>query len=290
MSRNEGTRVIVKGMTGREGAFHPQAMMDYGTNVVGGVTPGKGGTTHLDHPVFPHCLAAVEETGATASVAFVPPRFVLGAVEDAVESGIKLLVVITEGVPLLDEILMGQMVKEAGATMIGPNCPGILSSGIGKMGIMPSGMFRQGNVGLVSRSGTLTYEVVDLICRAGMGISTAVGIGGDRVIGARFKDVLLAFEADEETDGVVMVGEIGGDDEERAAALIPTLGKLKDRVVGFIGGRTAPEGKAMGHAGAIVEGNKGTPLAKVAALEAVGVPVPERLSEIPALLQPRLPR
>jgi len=282
---NDKTKVIVQGMTGREGTFHTGNMIKYGTNVVAGVTPGKGGDPHLGLPIFDNCLDAVQHTGATASVIFVPARFCLAAVQDAVDSGVKFLVVITEGIPLHDEIKIGALVRREGVIMVGPNCPGIFSVGQASMGIMPSSIFKKGNIGLVSRSGTLTYELVDLISRAGLGISTAVGIGGDRVIGARFIETLKAFDDDQDTLAVAMVGEIGGSDEEEAAEMIPSLSRISNKIVGFIGGRTAPPGKAMGHAGAIVEGNKGTPQSKVEALESIGVPVPEKLSEMPDILK-----
>ncbi len=279
------TKVIVQGMTGREGTFHTKNMISYGTKVVAGVTPGKGNTTHLDLPVFGNCFDAVQKTGSKSSVIFVPARFCLAAVKDAVDAGIKFLVVISEGIPLHDEIKIGALVRKNNVTMVGPNCPGIFSVGEASMGIMPESIFKKGNIGLVSRSGTLTYELVDLISRAGLGISTAVGIGGDRVIGARFIETLKAFDEDEETSAIAMVGEIGGSDEEEAAEIIPSLKRLSKKIVGFIGGRTAPPGKAMGHAGAIVEGNKGTPQSKVEALENAGILVPEKLSEIPGILK-----
>ncbi|MCH7493984.1 succinate--CoA ligase subunit alpha [bacterium] len=278
------TKVLVQGMTGREGAYHAAAMIDYGTNVVAGVTPGRGGMVVADRHIYDHVIEAVTETGATASVLFVPARFAKGAALEAIEAGISLLVVITEGVPLKDEMEIYHKAKAAGCVLIGPNCPGLLDTRGAKMGIMPAGMFTRGKVGVVSRSGTLTYELVHLICNAGLGISTAIGVGGDQIIGARFADVLRAFDEDPDTEAVAMVGEIGGSDEEEAAEIISSLSRLQGKVVGFISGLTAPKGKRMGHAGAIVEGGIGDPLDKVEAFKAAGVPVPGSLAEIPALL------
>lgn len=282
------TKVLVQGMTGREGAYHAQAMIEFGTNVVAGVTPGRGGMTVCDRRIYNRVGEAVAETGATASVVFVPARFALAAAREAIDAGIKLLVVITEGVPLKDEIEIYHRAKDAGCVLIGPNCPGLLNTKGAKMGIMPASIFTPGKVGVVSRSGTLTYELVHLICAAGLGVSTAIGIGGDQVIGARFVDVLRAFDEDPDTEAVAMVGEIGGSDEEEAAEIIPSLNRLGGKVVGFVSGLTAPKGKRMGHAGAIVEGGKGDPLEKVAALKAAGVPVPDALAGIPPLLESML--
>ena len=278
------TKVLVQGMTGREGAYHAQAMIDYGTNVVAGVTPGKGGTVVAGRRIYHHVLEAIADTEATASVIFVPARFTLSAAREAIDAGISLLVVITEGVPLKDEIEIYHRAKDANCVLIGPNCPGLLNTAGAKMGIMPASIFTPGKVGVVSRSGTLTYELVHQICQAGLGISTAIGVGGDQVIGARFADVLRAFDEDPDTEAVAMVGEIGGSDEEEAAEIIPTLKRLQGKVVGFISGLTAPKGKRMGHAGAIVEGGRGDPLAKVEAFKAAGIPVPGSLAEIPPLL------
>lgn len=282
------TKVLVQGMTGREGAYHAQAMIEFGTNVVAGVTPGRGGMTVCDRRIYNRVGEAVAETGATASVVFVPARFALAAAREAIDAGIKLLVVITEGVPLKDEIEIYHRAQDAGCVLIGPNCPGLLNTKGAKMGIMPASIFTPGKVGVVSRSGTLTYELVHLICAAGLGVSTAIGIGGDQVIGARFVDVLRAFDEDPDTEAVAMVGEIGGSDEEEAAEIIPSLNRLGGKVVGFVSGLTAPKGKRMGHAGAIVEGGKGDPLEKVAALKAAGVPVPDALAGIPPLLESML--
>lgn len=278
------TRVVVQGMTGREGRFHAERMIAFGTKVVAGVTPGKGGMEVIGLPVYDSMRDAVEMTGATASVVFVPARFTLAAAREAIEAGVTLLVVITEGVPLRDEIEIHHLARRAGCVLIGPNCPGLLSTAGAKMGIMPASIFSAGQVGLVSRSGTLTYELVHQVVRAGLGITTAVGIGGDRVIGARFVETLRAFEEDPETKAVALVGEIGGSDEEEAAAAMADLDRLQGKVVGFVSGLTAPPGKRMGHAGAIVEGGKGGPLEKVAALRDAGIPVPGSLEEIPAIL------
>ncbi len=276
------TRLLVQGMTGREGTFHTEQMIAYGTQVVGGVTPGKGGTTHLDRPVFDTVAEAAQATGANATCIFVPPAFAAAAIGEAADAGPDLIVCIAEGIPTRDMLTMCAYVRSKGVRLLGANCPGLLSPGRCKVGIIPGRIAEPGPVGIVSRSGTLTYEAADAMRRAGLGISTVVGIGGDPVLGTRFIDVLPLFEADPETTAVVMIGEIGGDDEEVAAAYIRTMTKP---VVGFIGGRSAPEGKRMGHAGAIVSGSSGTAESKVAALEAAGVPVPENLADIPGLVQ-----
>ncbi|MCC7492752.1 MAG: succinate--CoA ligase subunit alpha [Fimbriimonadaceae bacterium] len=272
------TRVLVQGLTGREGSFHAQQMIAYGTKVVAGVTPGKGGGTHLEVPIFDTVAGAVAATGAEASCIFVPAAFAGDAICEAAEAGVPLIVCITEGIPTADMIRACAYVKARGARLVGPNCPGLLTVGEAKMGIIPPQIAKPGVVGMVSRSGTLTYEAADLLSRAGLGLTTIVGIGGDPVLGTRFADVLPLFEADPATRAIVLIGEIGGTDEEAAAALVPQLSKP---VVGFVGGRSAPEGKRMGHAGAIVSGNLGTAASKVAALEAVGVAVPLTLAEIP---------
>lgn len=284
---DETTRIIVQGITGRDGGFHTAQMIEYGAKVVGGTTPGKGGQTAQGVPVFNTVRDAVRETGADASVIFVPAHLnAADAILEAVSAGISLVVCITEGVPTEDMIHVNAIIQSRpGVRLIGPNCPGLITPGKSKMGIIPGSIFTPGPVGLVSRSGTLTYEIADELTRAGIGQSTGVGIGGDPMIGTKFIDVLPLFEADPQTEVVVMVGEIGGSDEEKGAEFIKTMTKP---VVGFIGGRTAPPGKRMGHAGAIISGNTGTPQAKVAALEAAGVPVADTPLDIVALVQKAL--
>lgn len=285
---DEATRVCVQGITGRDGSFHTRAMVEYGTNVVAGVTPGKGGQEMDGIPVFNTVREAVDATNANATIIFVPAKFAAGAAMEAVESGVKLVVVISEGVPTLDVAKIYKRAKELGVRMIGPNCPGIISPGKSKLGIMPGSIHSQGGIGVVSRSGTLTYEVVDSLGRAGMGQSSVIGIGGDPIIGTNFIDTLEAFEEDHETEAVVLIGEIGGTDEEQAAEFIKA--KMTKPVVSFIAGRTAPPGKRMGHAGAIIAGGKGTAQEKIDALAAAGVPVADRPSEIPGLLKTALGR
>ena len=263
------TRVLVQGFTGREGTFHSEQMLSYGTCLVAGVTPGKGGTKHLGHPVFDTVEEAVEKEGVNASVIFVPPPFAGDAIMEAAASGIGLIVCITEGIPVQDMIKALHFVHQCDARLVGPNCPGVLAPGIAKIGIMPAMIFSEGPVGVISRSGTLTYEAVDQLSREGLGQSTAIGIGGDPVIGTRFKDALRLFEQDGDTEAVVMIGEIGGTDEEEAAEYIRH--HVSKPVVGFIAGATAPPGRRMGHAGAIISGGKGTALDKFAALEDAGV-------------------
>ncbi len=284
---DETTKVVVSGITGREGAFHAGQMMDYGTQVVAGVTPGKGGqTTERGVPVFDTVAEAVKATGANAHFVSVPPRFAADAVIEGAAAGVDLIVCITEGIPVNDMVAAVRYVKSTGKTrLIGPNCPGLLSTGKGKIGIIPASIFSPGPVGLVSRSGTLTYEIVDSLTRAGLGQTTGVGIGGDPILGMTFIDVLPLFEADPDTKAVVMVGEIGGSDEEIAAEYIKTMTKP---VVGFIGGRTAPPGKRMGHAGAIVSGVSGSAQSKVDALIAAGAPVADTTADIPALVKQAL--
>ncbi len=286
---DETTRVLVQGITGRDGGFHTAQMIEYGTAVVGGTTPGKGGQTAQGVPVFNTVRDAVKETGANASVIFVPARLnAADAILEAVNAGISLVVCITEGVPTEDMIHVNAVIKaRGGVRLIGPNCPGLITPGKCKMGIIPGSIFTPGPVGLVSRSGTLTYEIADELTRAGIGQSSGVGIGGDPMIGTKFVDVLPLFEADPETEVIVMVGEIGGSDEERGADFIKTM---KKPVIGFIGGRTAPPGKRMGHAGAIISGNTGTPQAKVDALNAAGVPVAETPHDIVELVRQALAR
>ncbi|MCW3095905.1 MAG: succinyl-CoA synthetase (ADP-forming) alpha subunit [Chthonomonadaceae bacterium] len=286
---DETTRVLVQGITGRDGGFHTQQMIEYGTKVVGGTTPGKGGQTAHGVPVFNTVREAAKETGANASVIFVPAKFnAADAILEAADAGIELIVCITEGVPTEDMIRVNAILKaRGGVRLIGPNCPGLITPGKCKIGIIPGMIFTPGSIGLVSRSGTLTYEIADELTRAGFGQSSGVGIGGDPMIGTKFIDVLPMFEADPQTELIVMVGEIGGSDEEMAAEYIKTMSKP---VIGFIGGRTAPPGKRMGHAGAIISGNTGTPQAKVAALEAAGVPVADTTHDIPALVRKALGR
>ena len=268
---DNNTRLVVQGFTGKEGSFHAEQMMAYGTNVVAGVTPGKGGRMHLDRPVFNTVAEAVEKEGANTSVIFVPPAFAADAIMEAAEAGISVIVCITEGIPVQDMASAYHYVKKSGARLVGPNCPGVLTPGQAKVGIMPAMIFSEGSVGVVSRSGTLTYEAVDQLTREGFGQSTAVGIGGDPIIGTRFIDALALFEADPATEAVVMIGEIGGTDEEQAAAFIKD--HMSKPVFGFIAGATAPPGRRMGHAGAIISGGKGTAADKFAALEAAGAVV-----------------
>jgi succinyl-CoA synthetase alpha subunit len=282
------TRVLVAGMTGREGTFHTEQMLAYGTNVVAGVTPGKGGTSHLGVPVFDSVAKAVEETEANAAGIFVPAPYAADSVIECADAGLPFATLITEGVPVHDMVrVVAYLQARSGTRLLGGNCAGIISPGQCKIGIMPGRIFERGPVGLVSRSGTLTYEIVWELTRAGLGQSSCLGIGGDPVPGTSFKEVLELFEADPETKAVVMIGEIGGTDEETAAEYIKTMSKP---VVGFISGRTAPPGKRMGHAGAIISGGKGTPQSKVDALQAAGVPIADKTSEIPALVQRALGR
>lgn len=284
---DETTRVIVQGITGRDGGFHTQQMIEYGTKVVGGVTPGKGGQVAQGVPVYNSVRDAVRETGANASVIFVPARLnAADAIVEAADAGIALVICISENIPTEDMIKVNAVLKATGKTrLIGPNCPGLISPGKCKLGIIPGDIFTPGPIGLVSRSGTLTYEIADELTRAGLGQSSGVGIGGDPMIGSTFVDILPMFEADPQTTAVVMVGEIGGSDEEAGAEYIK---QMRKPVVGFISGRTAPPGKRMGHAGAIISGTSGTPQAKVAALEAAGVPVAETTQKIPELIRQAL--
>jgi len=283
---DEKTRVCVQGITGRDGAFHTRGMVEYGTKVVSGVTPGKGGQEVDGIPVFDTVGEAVDKTGADTSVLFVPARFAAGAIAEAAEGGVRLVVAVTEGIPTLDVARLYAKLGELGVRMIGPNCPGIISPGKCKVGIMPGRIHSRGGVGVVSRSGTLTYEVVDQLRRNGLGQSTVIGIGGDPIIGTNFIDALAAYERDGETEAVVLIGEIGGTDEEQAADFVRS--EMKTPVVAFIAGRTAPPGKRMGHAGAIIAGGKGTAQEKIEALSAAGIPVADRPSEIPGLVKTAL--
>jgi len=268
---NKDTKVIVQGFTGKEGTFHAEQCIAYGTNIVGGVTPNKGGQEHLGKPVFNTVEEAVKSTGATVSMIFVPPAFVGDAVMEAAEAGIELAVIITEGAPVKDMQAAKAHANKHGMKTIGPNCPGIITAEECKIGIMPGMIFKKGNVGLISKSGTLTYEGANQVCNEGYGITTAVGIGGDPIIGLSYKQILPMFEADPETKAIVMIGEIGGDLEIQAAKLIKE--QITKPVVAFIAGQTAPKGKTMGHAGAIVSGTAGTAKEKMEALEAAGVTV-----------------
>lgn len=268
---NKNTKVIVQGFTGKEGSFHAQQCMEYGTNIVGGVTPGKGGQTHLNKPVFNTVRDAVGKTGATVSLIFVPPAFVSDALMEAADGGIKLAVTITEGTPVRDMMTAKSYANKVGMKIIGPNCPGIITSEECKIGIMPGFIFKKGPVGLISKSGTLTYEASNQVVKAGFGVTTAVGIGGDPIIGLSYKDLLPLFEADPETKAIVMIGEIGGNLEIEAAEFIKN--NIKKPVVAFIAGQTAPKGKRMGHAGAIISGGKGTATEKMNALREAGVHV-----------------
>lgn len=272
------SKIIVQGFTGKEGTFHAGQCIEYGTNVVGGVTPGKGGQTHLDRPVFNTVKEAVKATGADVSLIFVPPMFVADAVMEAAEAGIKLIVTITEGTPVKDMMMAKPFVTKHGAKMIGPNCPGIITPDEAKIGIMPGSIFKRGNIGLISKSGTLTYEASHQIVQNGMGISTAVGIGGDPIIGLSYIELLGMFQDDPETHAIVMIGEIGGDLEIQAAKFIKE--KVTKPVIAFIAGQTAPKGKRMGHAGAIIAGSAGTAEEKMAALSAAGAHVVKSPADI----------
>jgi succinyl-CoA synthetase alpha subunit len=279
---NKETKVIVQGITGRDGAFHTKGMIDYGTRVVAGVTPGKAGESVHGVPVFGSVLAAKAATGANTSVIYVPAPFAADAVFEAVDAGIKLIVCISEGVPVNDMVEVYDAVQRSSSRLIGPNCPGLISPGEAKVGILPGSIHLPGSVGVVSRSGTLTYQVVDHLTRAEIGQSTCIGIGGDPIIGTNFVDALELFEADPATAAVVLIGEIGGTDEQEAAQFIKS--SMKKPVVGFIAGRTAPPGKRMGHAGAIISGGGGTAQEKVEALGEAGVPVARIPSELPGLV------
>ncbi len=279
---DKNTKLLVQGITGREGLFHTEQMIEYGTNVVGGVTPGKGGEWALGKPVFDTVKTAKEATGANTSVIYVPAAFAADAIYEAIDAGIELIVCITEGVPIQDMMKVRAHLDQSHSRLVGPNCPGLLTPGQSKVGIMPGHIAMSGNVGVVSRSGTLTYEVVYALTQRGIGQSTCVGIGGDPINGTNFIDVLKMFEEDPQTEKVVLIGEIGGTDEEKAAQYIANY--MTKPVVAFIAGRTAPPGKRMGHAGAIVEGGAGTAEDKIAALQAAGVKVADHPEQIPDLL------
>jgi succinyl-CoA synthetase alpha subunit len=282
---DERTKVIVQGITGRDGSFHARAMREYGTQVVGGVTPGKGGQQVDGLPVFDTVHEAVAQTGATCSVLFVPARFAPEALREAAGAGISLIVCITEGIPVLDMVDLYQELRDKGVRLIGPNCPGVIAPGKCKVGIMPGPIHRTGNVGVISRSGTLTYEVVYDLTESGLGQSTCVGIGGDAIIGTGYIDLLEMFEQDDQTEAIVLIGEIGGEQEEQAARFIRAC--VRKKVVAFIAGRTAPPDKRMGHAGAIISGGRGGAQTKVEALRDAGVVVVDRPDQIPEALTAR---
>lgn len=279
---NKDSKVIVQGFTGSEGTFHAGQMIEYGTQVVGGVTPGKGGQTHLDRPVFNTVKEAVEKTGANVSCIFVPPAFAADSIMEAAESGIKVIVCITEGIPTQDMVKVKEYLKDKDCRLIGPNCPGILTVGEAKVGIMPGFIFQKGHVGIVSRSGTLTYEAVDQVTKAGLGQTTAIGIGGDPIIGTTTLDAVKLFMADPETEGIIMIGEIGGSMETDAAYWIKEHGTKP--VVGFIAGQTAPKGRRMGHAGAIIGGKADTAAAKMQIMRECGILVAESPADLGNLM------
>jgi len=280
---NSNSRVVVQGITGREGGFHASQMLDYGTPIVAGVTPGKGGTEFRGVPVYDSVREAVAAQRADTSIIFVPPPFAADAICEAAAAGIRLVICITEGVPVHDMLRALRFIAERGTRLIGPNCPGVITPNEAKVGIMPADIYARGKVGLISRSGTLTYEMAQLLRDAGLGCSTCVGIGGDPLIGSTFVDILELFRDDPETESIVLIGEIGGSDEEAAARYLAETQYAKP-VVAFISGRSAPPGKRMGHAGAIISGSSGTPQAKVEAFQRVGVPVADTLDQVIALL------
>lgn len=283
---NESTRLIVQGITGRDGSFHTKKMLEYGTKVVGGTTPGKGGTDILGVPVFNTVADAVKSTQANTSIIFVPARFAADAIMEAADAGIGLIICISEGVPTLDVVKAHRFVQMKGAMLIGPNCPGLMSPEKSLVGILPGQIFKKGNIGVISRSGTLTYEVVYHLTANGMGQSSAIGMGGDPVVGLYFRELLEMLQNDPDTDAIVMIGEIGGNAEEQAAEYIKK--HVTKPVVGFIAGQSAPPGKQMGHAGAIISSGSGTAAEKIAALEAAGVQVAKEPSEIPNILKEKL--
>ena len=285
---NKDTRLLVQGLTGKAGSFHAIQMREYGTQVVGGVTPGKGGTTHEGWPIFNTVAEAVEKTGANASVIFVPPPGAADAVMEAADAGIPLVVCITEGIPTIDMMRAFAFLQGKSTRVIGPNCPGLISADIGKAGIIPGHICKRGSIGVVSKSGTLTYEAIHQLTRLGLGQTSCVGIGGDPLIGTSFIDALQLFAADDETEAVIMIGEIGGNAEQDAAEWIQA--NFKKPVVGFIAGQTAPPGRRMGHAGAIISGGKGTAAEKMAALEAAGVSVVKSPADMGATIKSRLGR
>lgn len=283
---NKNTKLIVQGITGRDGHFHSSKMKEYGTNIVAGVTPGKGGQTIENIPVYNTVEDAVKYTGANASIIFVPAPLAADAILEAAEAGIKLIIAISEGIPTLDMIRVNAYLKKKGAKLIGPNCPGLISPDESLVGILPGNIFLKGKIGLMSRSGTLTYEMVNQLTTNGLGQSTCVGIGGDPVAGLYYQELLQMFEDDPDTEAIVLIGEIGGDAEERAAQYIKE--KITKPVVAFIAGQTAPPGKRMGHAGAIISSGSGTAEEKIAAFESIGVPVARKPSDIPQLLKKQL--
>lgn len=283
---NESTRLIVQGITGRDGSFHTKKMLEYGTKVVGGTTPGKGGTDILGVPVFNTVADAVKSTQANTSIIFVPARFAADAIMEAADAGIGLIICISEGVPTLDVVKAHRFVQMKGAMLIGPNCPGLMSPEKSLVGILPGQIFKKGNIGVISRSGTLTYEVVYHLTANGMGQSSAIGMGGDPVVGLYFRELLEMLQNDPDTDAIVMIGEIGGNAEEQAAEYIKK--HVTKPVVGFIAGQSAPPGKQMGHAGAIISSGSGTAAEKITALEAAGVQVANEPSEIPNILKEKL--
>ena len=280
---DENSKILVQGFTGKEGTFHSEQMIAYGTQIVGGITPGKGGTEHLGKPVYDFVLEAVEKTGADVSIIFVPSAFAADAIMEAADAGIRVIVCITEGIPIADMIKVKDYIKERNCRLIGPNCPGIITSDEAKVGIMPGFVFKKGRVGIVSKSGTLTYEAADQVIRAGLGISTAIGIGGDPIIGTTTKDALELFINDDDTDYVVVIGEIGGQLEIEAAKWYKESGSKKP-VIGFIAGQTAPKGRTMGHAGAIVGGEEDTAQAKMNEMAECGILVAESPADIGKLL------
>jgi succinyl-CoA synthetase alpha subunit len=272
------TKVVVQGLTGMEGSFHTQKMLEYGTKIVAGVTPGKGGSTFLALPVFNTVAEAIKETGANTSCIFVPPVFAADAIAEACDAGIKLIICITEGIPINDMLKAYHYVQSRGVTLVGPNCPGVITPGVGKVGIMPAFIHKKGHVGVISRSGTLTYETVHQLTQLGIGQSTCIGIGGDPIIGTRFIDAIKLFNEDKDTNIIIMIGEIGGNAEEEAAEYIKK--NAKKPVVGFIAGKTAPSGRRMGHAGAIISGGKGTAIEKMTAMKKAGIIVCDDPSNI----------